>query len=274
MAQDAAHTEHRNHSEPQQHQRSEYVADARCPAALDGKKAEQDSNCRRHDVGLEPLGRDVDALECAQYRDCRCDDAIAINQGRSEQAHDDECAAAIEPGRAGQRHQRQDPAFTMVVRAHHEEAVLDGDRDHERPQDQREDADGGLRGKLSTDGLDHRLQGVERTRPEVAIDDAERGECRYGCRSPSDAGVHGALFSGSDDRHRIRPPQVPAGVSWEADLRQRSAPWGDKTEIARSQHAHCVGGPGPSYPGHQGSNSSRNIDFRSTRISDPAFSAC
>jgi hypothetical protein len=153
------HTEHRNHSEPQQHQRSEYVADARCPAALYGKKTEQDSNCRRHDVALEHVGRDVDALECAQYRDCRCDDAIAIKQGRSEQAHDDECAAAIEPGRAGERHQRQDPAFTMVVRAHHEEAVLDGDCDDERPQDQREDADGGLWGKLSTDGLDDLFAG-------------------------------------------------------------------------------------------------------------------
>jgi hypothetical protein len=93
----------------------------------------------------------------------------------------------------------------MVVRAHHEEAVLDGDRDDERPQDQREDAEGGLWGKLSTDGLDDRLQGVERARPEVAIDDAERGECCCRRRSPSDAGRRGAFFSGSDNLHRICP---------------------------------------------------------------------
>jgi hypothetical protein len=216
----------------------------RCPAALDGKEAEQDDNRHRHDVGLEHLGRDVDALECAQYRDCRCDDAIAINQGRSEQAHDDECAAAIEPGRAGQRHQRQDPAFTMVVRAHHEEAVLDGDRDDERPQDQREDADGGLWGKLSTDGPDDRLQGIERARPEVAIDDAERGECCCGCRSPGEAGFNRALFSGSDDRHRICPSPAAgrrrAGKPTRANAAPRRA---DKTEIARkstwSPHTWC-----------------------------------
>jgi hypothetical protein len=70
MGQDVADTEHRNHCEPQQHQGSEYIADARCPAALDGKEAEQDSNCRRHDgVGLEHRGRGVDALERAQDRE-------------------------------------------------------------------------------------------------------------------------------------------------------------------------------------------------------------
>ena len=216
MAQDAAHTEHRDHSEPQQHQRSEYVADARCPAALYGKKAEQDRNCHRRDVGLERSGRNVDALERAQYRNCRRDDAVTVNQGRSEQAHDDEGASTVERGCAGERHQRQDPTLAIVVRAHHEKAVLEGDRDDERPQDQREDADGGLGGKLSTDGLDDRLQGVERTRPEVAIDDAERGECRCRRSPPSDAGCCGALFDGSDDRHRIRPSLAPVVVAREA----------------------------------------------------------
>ena len=65
MAQDAAETEHRNHGEPEQHQGSEYLADMRCPAALDGKKAEQDRNCHRRDVGFERSGRNVDALERA-----------------------------------------------------------------------------------------------------------------------------------------------------------------------------------------------------------------
>jgi hypothetical protein len=67
-AQDAADTEHRDHTEPQQHQGSEHLADAGGPAALNGKEARQDSNCRRHDVGLEHLG-DVDALDRAQDRE-------------------------------------------------------------------------------------------------------------------------------------------------------------------------------------------------------------
>jgi hypothetical protein len=193
---------------PQQHQRSEHLADARRPAALNGKKAEQDRNCHRRDVGLERIGRNIDALERAQYRNCRCDDAVPVYQRRSEQAHDDKGAGTVEPARAGERHQCQDPAFTVVVRAHHEEAVLDGDRDDERPQDQREDTDSGLRGKPSADGLGDRLQGVERARPEVAIDDAERGEGCRRRRAPSGAGGHGTRFRAGGDRHRIRAPSA------------------------------------------------------------------
>jgi hypothetical protein len=66
MAQDTAETEHRDHREPEQHQGSEHRADTRCPAALNGKEAEEDGNCHWHDVGLEHLGRDVGALERAQ----------------------------------------------------------------------------------------------------------------------------------------------------------------------------------------------------------------
>jgi len=81
---------------------------------------------------------------------------------------DDEHAATVEPGRAGERHERQNCTFAMVVHPRRVGAVLDGDRDYKCPQDQREDTNGGLEGKASTEGLDDRLQGVERTRREVA----------------------------------------------------------------------------------------------------------
>jgi hypothetical protein len=84
------------------------------------------ADCHWHDVGVEQLGRDVDALRRAQDRDCRCDDPVTVNQGRSEQAHNDKRATAVEPGRAGERHQRQDSPFTMVVGAHYEEAIRTG----------------------------------------------------------------------------------------------------------------------------------------------------
>jgi len=38
-----------------------------------------------------------DALERAQYRNSWCDDAGPVNQGRSEQAHNDEGAATVAP---------------------------------------------------------------------------------------------------------------------------------------------------------------------------------
>ena len=48
---------------------------------------------------LEDLGRLVETLERAQHRNCRRDDAVAIDQGRAEQAHDDERPAASVPAR-------------------------------------------------------------------------------------------------------------------------------------------------------------------------------
>src|SRR6267378_2046594 len=62
----------------------------------------------------------------------------------------------------------------------------------------------------STDGLGDRLQGVERARPKVAIDDAERGERCRGRHSLSGAGRHGPLFSACNDRHRIPAPSATA----------------------------------------------------------------
>ena len=64
----------------------------------------------------------------------------------------------------------------MVVRPHDENAVLRRDRDDERPEDERQNPERGLWCELHADGLDDRLQRVERARPEIAEDDAERGE--------------------------------------------------------------------------------------------------
>jgi hypothetical protein len=65
MVQDAAETLHRDHHEPEQHQGSEHRADTRCPAALNGKEAEEDGNCHRHDLGLEPVS---ESRLASQYR--------------------------------------------------------------------------------------------------------------------------------------------------------------------------------------------------------------
>jgi hypothetical protein len=100
------------------------------------------------------------------------------------------------------------------------------------------ESDGGLRGKPSTDGLGDRLQGVERARPEVAIDDPERSECCGGRRSPSDAGRHGTLFGGCHDRHPFHPPWRRPAFAPEADRANAAHGGPDKMEIARSQHAH------------------------------------
>jgi hypothetical protein len=53
------------------------------------------------------------------------------------------------PVRAGHRHQRQNPAFAVIVSAHDEQAIFDGNADDQRPEDQRETAERRLPGKMS-----------------------------------------------------------------------------------------------------------------------------
>ena len=143
---------------------------------------------------LEDVGCDVKPFEGAQYRDRRRDDAVAVDQRRSEQPHDDEDAPAFGPVRAGHRHQCQDAAFAVIVGAHDEQTIFDGNGDDQRPEDQRETAERRLRGKMSAGRSDNRLQRVERARSEIAIDDAERSKRGGGRGSASDACQRGIVF--------------------------------------------------------------------------------
>ena len=92
--------------------------------------------------GSKTLRGDAEAFDRAQHRDRRRDHAVAVEQRRAEQSDRDERAvrrfAAL---RSDERDQRQDAALALVVGAHDEEQVLDRDRDDERPEDQRQDAE-------------------------------------------------------------------------------------------------------------------------------------
>ena len=149
---DAGQAEHRDDHEPQQHDRAEHPADAGGALHLRAEQTEQHHQRRGHHVGLEHVGGDVDALQRAEHRDRRRDDPVAVDQRRAEQAGDDQgptrvpaCRCPILAGH--QRHQGQDAALAMVVRAHHEDAVLDRDGDDQRPDDQREQPERVLRGR-------------------------------------------------------------------------------------------------------------------------------
>ena len=108
------------------------------PRGWTSEQPEQYRQRSRQHVGLERVGDDVDALQRTQHRDCRCDDAVAVDQGRAEQAHDDQ-QPALRPSHAAgdKRHECQDAALAMVVGPHDEHAVFDRYRDNERPDDER-----------------------------------------------------------------------------------------------------------------------------------------
>ena len=181
---------------------------------------------------LEHVGCDVEPFERAEYRDRRCDDAVAVDQCRSEQAHDDKDAPAFGPVRAGHRHQRQDAAFAVIVRAHDEQAIFDGNRDDQRPEDQRETAERRRRGKMSAGRPDNRPQHVKRAGSEIAIDDPKRGERSRRCGLASDARQRRIVFVNDIGQHRSWSPSslgasstVPYTFQHDTRLRRLGPYW-------------------------------------------------
>jgi len=172
---DAPDAEHRDGDEPDEHDWTERVADACGAAVLHGEQREQDYNGHRHHMRLKHVGRLVEAFQRAQYRDGRRDDAVAIDQGRAEQPHDDERATTPVPARAGKGHQREDTAFAMIVGAHYEQAVLDRDGNDQQPENQREGAER-RRWQAALGGLRDGPQRTERAGAEIAVDDPHGGE--------------------------------------------------------------------------------------------------
>jgi hypothetical protein len=74
--------------------------------------------------------------------------------------------------------EREDAAFAVVVRAQDERDVLDRHDDDERPQHERQHTEhvGGVDRHRMVLVAEHLLDRVQRTRADVAVDDAERRE--------------------------------------------------------------------------------------------------
>ena len=83
------------------------------------------------------------------------------------------------------RQKRHDTALAMIVGAHDEDGIFDGDDHDQGPEDQRHDARGGL-GRQSSASIGRLLERIERARADIAVDDAQRGKSRWG-RNPRSA---------------------------------------------------------------------------------------
>jgi hypothetical protein len=199
------HAQYRDDEEPQQHHRPEGAPDVLRAESLRREQHDENQHRARHDERFQRVGGDVDAFERAQHRDRRRDDAIAIDQRGAEQSHAGQQLESRDKAiGADERHQRQNAALAVIIRAHHEEAVLDRNGDDQRPDDQRQNAECAGGRELTSHGLDHRLQRVQRTRAEVAEDDSKcrklsplrrlrgGGGCRGRIVDRTGIGVHGS----------------------------------------------------------------------------------
>ena len=137
---DSHNAEDRGDDEPDQHDGSEQAADEGRAVALDEKQDDEDDDRQRNHEAAH-LGRvDLQSLDRAQDGNRRRYRAVAVEQGRADEAdHDHGRPPFVAPGapRADQREQRQNAAFAVVVGAHDEDRVFDRDDDDQRPEDQR-----------------------------------------------------------------------------------------------------------------------------------------
>ncbi len=130
------------HDEPDQHHRSEDIADVPCALVLKPKQHRKNSARQPGHVVRETRIDRNKTLGRSQHRNRRRDDPVAIQQRRADQDHDHRCPQAFLPGRflAGlqQRQQRKDAALALVVRFGHEKQILHAHHQHQRPEDQRQ----------------------------------------------------------------------------------------------------------------------------------------
>ena len=169
-------------------------------AVLQREQADEHGDRQRDDEMTERRRGDREAFHGAQHGDRRRDHAVAVEEGGAEQPEQHERVGRLALHARGERHQGQDAALAVIVGAEHEDQVLDGDDEDQRPGDEREDAEDIGRGRRdgvrSAEAFPER---VERARADVAIDDAERREDGRGERSAA-RGTAGAFGAGGRGR--------------------------------------------------------------------------
>ncbi len=166
-----------DHREPHQHDRAEEPADALGTALLKDEQHHQHDNCERQDEPAQRRGADADPFDRAQDGNCRCDYAVAVKQRGAADGEENENCACARASRCllGERQQGQDPAFALIVRAHDQQNVFDGDDKDQRPHDQRQHAEHVFgRERQSALGVEALPKGVHRARPDIAEHDPER----------------------------------------------------------------------------------------------------
>ena len=221
---DADNAEDGDEGEPDEHQRTEGAADGGGTEALHKEQRQQHSGGYRHGIGREVAAGVFESFDRAQYRDRRCDHAVAIQQRGADQAERDEIALAAAPADAGQRHQRQDTAFAAVIGPHHHHGIFQRDDDEQRPANQREAAERAFGAEMAAIGLGNGLVNVERAGADIAINHAERGENRNRLETPPVAAIQllwrRQSYSKTLPRpkrpvcsHVVSPPTTPPSTS-------------------------------------------------------------
>ena len=176
LAHDPAHPHDRENREPSQHHRPEDLADRSGAVPLNQEQADQHHQGDRKDGDLGIGRRDVQAFHGAQHRNGGRDRAVGKEQrGPQDAEHSiDALARTRALGVDDQGGQRQYAALPLVVAVQDHGDILHQDHQHERPEDERKDAEDVLRRHLDVGPRETRGHRVQRARTDVAEHHTER----------------------------------------------------------------------------------------------------
>ncbi len=147
------------------------------PRLWAANSSNEDDHRRRQDERRE-FGVDLlEPFERGEHRNRGRDDRVAAEQRRARHAEQEDDRRALAQRDLGQRLQRQNAAFALVVRLHQEQHVFRRHDDQQRPDDQRHDADDLTDAEAGVLEMAERgLQRVERAGADVAEHDADRAQ--------------------------------------------------------------------------------------------------
>ncbi len=136
----------------------------------------EDHERDRHHVAVQAGRGHLEALHRGEHRHGRGDDPVAEEDGRAEDAQQQQAVAQRGPLRhrgGGQRQHRDEAAFAVVVGAQDQHDVLQRHDDRERPEHQRQHAVDVLFGERHPPVGEDLLERVQRARADVAVHDTD-----------------------------------------------------------------------------------------------------
>ena len=168
-------TQKADHTKKHHHDRAEKLAEPLGAAALGHKQADQNHHRDINNIGAEHRRHLIEPLNSGQNRNGRCDNGIAGKQRRAGNAQQKHPMRALAQGMLGQGHQRQCAPLALIVGLHEKSDIFQRDRENQRPDQQRDNADHLLRGSACIGGMgQRRLQRIKRAGADVPENNAHR----------------------------------------------------------------------------------------------------
>jgi len=174
---DLDQSEDTQHGKPQRHNGTEIFADAFRTALLHHEERDQHELSQRQDEGFERRDRYLEPLHGAQHGNRRRDHTVAVKERGSRQTEHGQDPGQVLAGSSPERQgeEREYSPFTLVVGAHDQQDVFDGDDQHEGPNQARQNAENiFLCERQPMLGVEALAKRVDRACSNVAEDDTER----------------------------------------------------------------------------------------------------